>query len=75
MTQLLQLSCKEYMEEETEDLSLDIPIWTPPYLEGRYEVTWASLEAQTVKNMPAMQETWFRSLDWEDPLEKGMAIH
>ena len=26
-----------------------------------------------VKNLPAMQETWVRSLDWEDPLEKEMA--
>ena len=33
----------------------------------------ASLVAQTVKNLPAMQETWVRSLGWEDPLEKGMA--
>ena len=31
--------------------------------------------AQLVKNLPAMQETWVRSLDWEDPLEKGMASH
>ena len=31
------------------------------------------LVAQTVKNLPAMQETWVRSLGWEDPLEKGMA--
>ena len=28
-----------------------------------------------VKNLPAMQETWVRSLGQEDPLEKGMAIH
>jgi len=28
-----------------------------------------------VKNMPAMQETWFQSLGWEDPMEKGMAMH
>ena len=27
---------------------------------------------QTVKNLPAMQETWIRSLGWEDLLEKGM---
>ena len=33
--------------------------------------TWASLLAQLVKNLPAMQETWVRSLGWEDPLEKG----
>ena len=31
--------------------------------------------AQTVKNPPAMRETWVRSLGWEDPLEKGMATH
>ena len=31
--------------------------------------------AQTVKNLPAMQETWVRSLGWEDPLEKDMATH
>ena len=34
-----------------------------------------SLVAQMVKNVPAMQETWVRSLDWEDPLEEGMATH
>ena len=28
-----------------------------------------------VNNLPAMHETWVRSLGWEDPLEKGMAIH
>ena len=33
----------------------------------------ASLVAQMVKNPPAMQETWVRSLGWEDPLEKGKA--
>ena len=36
---------------------------------------WASLVAQMVKNLPAMQETWVRFLGWEDALEKGMAIH
>ena len=35
----------------------------------------ASLVIQTVKNLPAMQETWVRSLGQEDPLEKGMATH
>ena len=35
----------------------------------------ASLVAQTVKSLPAMQETWVRSLSWEDPLEKEMATH
>jgi len=36
---------------------------------------WASLVAHTVKNLPAMQETWALSLGWEDPMEKGMATH
>ena len=31
--------------------------------------------AQTVKNAPAMQETWVRSLGWKDPLEEDMATH
>ena len=34
-----------------------------------------SLIPQLVKNPPAMQETWVRSLGWEDPLEKEMAPH
>ena len=37
--------------------------------------TRVSLVAQMVKNQPAMQETWVRSLGWEDPLEKGKATH
>ena len=36
---------------------------------------WASLVAQMVKNLPAMWETWVRSLGWEDPLEEGMATY
>ena len=35
----------------------------------------ASVVAQMVKNLPAMQETWVQSLGQEDPLEKGMATH
>ena len=31
--------------------------------------------AQLVKNLPAIQETWVRSLGWEDPREKGKATH
>ena len=37
--------------------------------------TWASLVAQTVKNLPAMQDTWVQSLGGEDHLEKEMATH
>ena len=36
---------------------------------------WASLVAQTVKRLSAMQETWVRSPSWEDALEKEMAAH
>ena len=39
------------------------------------QYSWASLAAQLVRNPLAMQETWVRSLDWEDPLKKGKAIH
>ena len=42
--------------------------WTDFYL-------WASLVAQMVKNLPAMQQTWVWSLSWEDPLEKGKATY
>jgi len=39
------------------------------------QYSWASLVAQSVKNLPAMWETRAQSLHWEDPLEKGMATH
>ena len=42
--------------------------------ESRY-VSGASLVAQTLRNLPALAETWVQSLGWEDPLEKGMATH
>ena len=40
-----------------------------------YACQGASLVAQMVKNLPAVQETWVRSLGREDPLEEGMATH
>ena len=36
---------------------------------------WASLVAQRLKRLPAMRETWVRSLGQEDPLEKEMATY
>ena len=39
------------------------------------QCSWASLVDQTVKNLPAMRQTWIGSLGWEDPLEEGMATH
>ena len=44
-------------------------IFNCPFINGD------SLVAQLVKNLPEMQETQVQSLDWEDPLEKGMATH
>ena len=41
----------------------------------KYVTIRASLVAQTVKNMPTMQDTTVRFLGWENPLEKGMATH
>ena len=39
------------------------------------QYSWPSLVAQTVKNLPAIWDTWVWSLGWEDPLEKRMAAH
>ena len=36
---------------------------------------WASLVAELVMNLPAMWESWVRTLGWEDPLEKGKATN
>ena len=40
-----------------------------------HQYSWASLVAQMVRNLPEMQETWVQSMDWEDPLEEGIATH
>ena len=66
--------------DTTERLSLHFMDCNPPgssfYAVSYYCYTFrASLVAQTVKNLPAMQETWVLSLGWEDPLEKGKATH
>ena len=42
---------------------------------GRFFSTGASLVAQKVKHLPAVQETQVWSLGWEDPLEEGMAVY
>ena len=63
------------------------PLWTflkDPYNCGMnsyrprisyYLCKLASLVAQMVKNLPAVQETWVQSLGWKDPLEEGMATY
>ena len=50
------------------------PKFPYPFM-NQYKVLWASLVAQTEKNLPAIQETQVQSLGWEDPLEKGMATY
>ena len=40
-----------------------------------YDIAWASLVAQTLKNLPAMQGTQPQSLGWEDPLKQEMVTH
>ena len=41
----------------------------------KYSYDWASMVSQTVKNPPAMWETWVQSLDQEDLMEEGLATH
>ena len=55
-----------------------IPGSERPPVEGigySLQYSWVSLVAETVKNLPAKQETWVQSPGWEDPLEEGMATH
>ena len=56
-------------------MSTSLPILSFVKANYIYDMIWASLVAQTVKNLPAMQETEVQSLSWEDPLRKGMTIH
>ena len=59
------------------DLSLQLEIgflWRRSFMSG-IPFSGASLVAQTIKNPPAMRETWIRSLDWEGLLEKGVATN
>ena len=51
------------------------PTWSGTINYQKLVRPWASLVAQTVKNPPALQETWVWSLGWEDSLEEGMATH
>ena len=52
---------------------IHIYIYTHTHTHYIYVYTKASLVAQKVKNLPAMQVIWVWSLGWEDPLENGMA--
>ena len=50
-------------------------IRSSPFFHSFLSSIWASLVAQRLKRLPAMQESWVRSLGREDPLEKEMAPH
>ena len=69
---LLSLTCKKGSGENSGVNIVTVPGMRNTRL-GVSSSYWASLVAQLVKNPPAMQETWVRSLGWEDLLEKGKA--
>ena len=52
------------------EISLEL-LWE---LQGQFSATGVSLVAQRIKHLPAMQETWVRSLGWEDPLDSTSAL-
>ena len=64
-------SCVHFILTEAQ-LSLDAE-FSP--VKVKYSPARSSVVAQMVKNRPAMQETWIRSLSWKNPLEEGMATH
>ena len=80
---ILTVLCKK---EGQFDFCLLILLWDPldsftadlllrSSITQAYTMLEASLVAQMVKNLPAMQKTWVQFLGWEDTLEKGMATH
>ena len=63
-----------------ENILCDIWVWfdivgVPDFDHSNRCILGASLVVQTVKNLPAVQETQAPSLGWEDPLEKGVVTH
>ena len=69
MTEQLSMQCTQVKNKQTKPC-LDRLLKMPFSI-----LSWASLVAQMVKNLSAMQDTWVQSLGQEDPLEKGMATH
>ena len=65
---------------ETDSQTYKTNLWSPKGMEREginqeVGINIYTLEAQMVKNLPAMQEIWALSLDWKDSLEKGKALH
>ena len=71
-TQVQSLVWEDLLEK---GMATHSSILAPPQKKGAQRSIWASLVAQMVKRLPAMWETWVRSLGQEDPLEKEMATH
>ena len=59
----------------TETMVLGVAVADKDAVGSLWQASWASLVAQMVKNLSAVQENQVRSLGQEDPLEKGMAPH
>ena len=69
----LQIQDSSYQNPSILNCQYRLPVHIKLHkFKSQYNAEQASLVAQLVKNPPAMQETWVRSLDWEDLLEKGM---
>ena len=66
---------QKYLHPLTTPQRIFIILLQIQHLYSNISRTWASLVAQTLKNLPTMQDTWVRSLGQEDRMEKGMAIH
>ena len=69
---LLSKSLKKKRQGEGNHLSILLYLC---FIVFYLNLKWASLVVQTVRNPPAIRETWVRSLGWEDPLEEGRATH
>ena len=67
----LDLCCQKTPTSNVKVLQLVHIISSGEGIDYPLQYSWASLVAQLVNNPPSMQETWVRSLGWEDPLEKG----
>ena len=71
---------REEVKEEKQKIYIFIenensPSFTFPACSVNISLSWGNPKTQTIKNPPAVKETWVQFLSQEDPLEKGMATH